>query len=349
MRFNWRQFCSERGIHYVASGPNTAKGNISIKCPYCADDPSEHLGLSLDPARPYWGCWRGRHHRGRDPTRLVAKLLHVGIEQALVIVQGQGENPDMFEQAMESLAPKEEAEIKGKSPLTMPKEFRKFNFASDWRTSIQKRFENYLMNERGFGLYYQKLITIYDLRWCVTGDYAHRIVIPVLHEGELVAWTARAIGKATVRYRSLEREREIRNIKDCLLTPQYTYRRPKSDLLLVTEGPFDAMKLEIFGAERGAAAVCVFGLTLSNLQLEMLGKMMSSYRKVAVLLDAKEDAASGIMRDQIEEMWGGEVVTGKLPSGVKDAGALARYQVHLLVSQLRKHGQDWIRPARQHG
>ncbi len=81
-RFDWLSFIKAHKIPYVTSGPNTAKNHISIKCCWCGnDDPSEHLGLSLNENAPAWGCLRNQKHRGQNVMFLVQKLRdNLGIE-----------------------------------------------------------------------------------------------------------------------------------------------------------------------------------------------------------------------------------------------------------------------------
>jgi hypothetical protein len=340
MRFDWQRFCTERRIHFVTSGPNTAKGNISIKCPFCGSaDDSQHMGLSTNVNRPSWGCWRDQAHRGKRPESLIMKLLGISYKEAAGLVESQMNNPDAFGRVIDALkdgGEEEPTKTAGtKTELQMPPEFRPFDFKD--KHYAQGRFVLYLSNAvpygRGFGMAAFKVIKDYNLHWCVTGDYAYRLIIPVYHEGKLVTWSGRAVTHATIRYRSLEKGQDVRNIKDSLLLP---YRRlnVRKRLLIVTEGQFDALKLQTFGAHLGMDAVCVFGLTLSNLQLDWLGKIKHRYSQVAVLLDSGETSGSVRMVDQIHELFGGPVLTAKLPPDVKDPGDLLPAQVETLVKSL---------------
>jgi hypothetical protein len=338
MRFNWQRFCTENRIPFVTRGPNTARNNISIQCPFCGQaDDSQHMGLSLNVEKPFWACWRNKAHRGRNPSILLARLLHISRAQALNMIEGHNNNPDHFEQAVANLAPQEEEEKPGavEKEIKMPKEFRVFSDTLTWGPEI--RFVSYLANphpKRGFDEYWYKLVKKYDLRWAVTGEYTNRVIIPVYHEGKLATWTARAIGNAQIRYRTLERAQERRDIKECLLLPPDLLNVPR-DLLIVSEGPFDAMKLQIFGEHLSATATCLFGLTMSNAQMALLGKLRKRYRQVAVLLDLEEQVQGGTMRDAFHEIFGGNVKQAKLPPGVKDPGDLKPHQVEELIKGLK--------------
>ncbi len=333
MNFNWQQFCTERKIPFVTRGPNTAKGNISIRCPFCgASDESEHMGLSLDPRKPSWGCWRNRKHRGKSPVGLVAALLRIPYKAAESVVKNQGDNPDAYEAAIAGLLPKPDTEtLERSSPesLLVPKEF--YRFQRRLAPELQNRFVEYLRDERGFGEDWYRVAWMYDLRWAVTGDYKGRIIVPVYQGMDLVTWTARSVYKtADLRYRTLERDKEVRDIKECLLLPPGFLHLPRK-VLFICEGPFDAIKVQAFcGA--GNTATCLFGLSLENSQVEVLKRLVSRYQRIVVLLDAEGTASQGIiMVDQIAELLRREVKLGRLPDGVKDPGELTAEQVRNLV------------------
>ena len=69
----------------IPSRRGSSGENIEIHCPFCgAADRSKHLGLHLDSTR--YGCWKGKiAHSGRNPSRLIQKLLNVSEEEALTI------------------------------------------------------------------------------------------------------------------------------------------------------------------------------------------------------------------------------------------------------------------------
>lgn len=334
MRFDWKRFCDEKRIPYVTRGANTAKGNISIKCPFCgSSDESEHMGLSLEVNRPYWGCWRSSSHKGRHPAKLIVNLLKCSYNEAFAMVDSQLENPDDYERSMEKLMevePEEEEKEQRRLPLLMPQEFRAFEQYKPH--TFQSLFEKYLM-ARGFpGESCYRAIKRYGLRWAVTGEYAYRIIVPVYHEGLMVTWTARAIGPATIRYKTLEREKEIRDIKDCLLLPPDTLNI-KRKCLVITEGPFDAIKFDTFASSYSITTVCVFGLQFTTPQLELLSKMRGRFQRIVLLLDLDAKAASSIMASQVSEVLGEKAESKNLPAGVKDPGDLTSFQVKRLAQQ----------------
>ena len=100
---DWIRLFEANNIPWVSRGPNTKRGEVSIKCPWCGeDDPSEHLGISLD--KENWGCLRSIRHRGRRPYALVQALLGCSYAQARIIVdQYSTSDPETFEQVIAPL------------------------------------------------------------------------------------------------------------------------------------------------------------------------------------------------------------------------------------------------------
>src|SRR6266436_4570111 len=100
----WEKFLTDYNIEFVTHGPNTKRGEVSVKCPWCGDDdPSQHLGISLE--REAWGCHRNAQHRGKAPAWLIKALIDCTSTQAQLLVRQYGQSdPDGFEEAMAQLA-----------------------------------------------------------------------------------------------------------------------------------------------------------------------------------------------------------------------------------------------------
>src|ERR1700688_913110 len=67
-----KQILTEHKIPFVTQGVNTKRGELSISCPYCKDDPSKHMGV--DPNTGWFACWRDKSHSGKNIHRLLALL-----------------------------------------------------------------------------------------------------------------------------------------------------------------------------------------------------------------------------------------------------------------------------------
>ena len=83
----------------------------------------------------------------------------------------------------------------------------------------------------------------YPFYWCPKTGFNNRLIIPFLYKGEIVGWTARAIGDAKPKYLSEQQPGYVFN-----LDAQNNNRQ----FVIVCEGPFDAISIDgcaLLGAE----------------------------------------------------------------------------------------------------
>ena len=337
MPFNFQTFFDRRGIEYVESGPNVASGNINIQCPFCgAADPSHHMGVNLQTS--VWGCWRNKKHRGRQPQRLIMRLLRCDYDQANTIV---GEAPraelSKFESAISKLK-----ETGGNSApplsLSLLAEFTPITWEN-----LGRRFANYLVRKRGFrGQDIADLSAYYNLQYSLMGFWANRIIMPVYMEQGLVTWTARAIEpNAYLRYDTLTTKPDkaaeqgnpvaAMNIKHTL----YNYadllkdnRRGK--MLFVHEGPMDALKTDFYGYPLAVRATCLFSMDVTEEQRLLLGVLAQHYEHKFLLLDTKAMADGSYLRT-LEGISQFGFKKGRMPDGFKDPGELKPNDVRALI------------------
>jgi hypothetical protein len=334
MNFSWREFVKANGIHYVSSGPSTAKGNIYVHCPFCGNaDRSTHMGLSLNVRLPFFACWKDSTHRGRYPPRLIAALLGCSYADAVAMVDAEDSSAiDDYEAAVSrTLAP---AVVRPSDvhELQMPKTFRVLDH------STGERFVRYL-ERRGFTMV-ERFASYYGLRYCPVGAFAQRIILPVFHEHQLVTWTGRDItGMARLRYETLSTKPEVAQRQGS--TPAllavgetvFNYDRAAEGgrTLVICEGPFDALKIDWF-CEDVDVAVAVFGMP-KNRQQGILVRLAQGFERVRVLLDgAATSKAWRLCWEELEAVLGNTVARLSLPEGVKDPGALRGDQVVEILS-----------------
>lgn len=315
---NWVEFLTDNHIPYVTRGPNTKRGEVSVRCPWCGeDDPSEHLGISL--AGEAWGCHRNASHRGKGPLRLVQALLGCSFAQAkLIIGQFGAADPEALNQALAALLAHPEAPKAATGPikgLTLPPECRTIS-----QTGTMSRYWEYLY-DRGFDDP-DRLASNYILKGCVTGRWKDRLIIPVYQSKELVAWTGRALTNPIIAPRYLSSS-EI--IKTAIYNEDELLEGGK--VLFITEGPFDALKIDWYGFSLGARATCVFGTSITIDQIALLRILSQMFDKVVLLLD---DDAIETSFNTIE--WLPKATIGTLPEGVSDPGAMTRDQVFDLIN-----------------
>jgi hypothetical protein len=166
-------------------------------------------------------------------------------------------------------------------------------FCRAWGSKSAHLFLIYLAS-RGFtARQIDRLIEDYDLRFAMRGDYTYRIVIPVRDEaGALFTWTARSIADdAKPKYKTLTRHSEkagdgplaLGPITDTLLG--YPALSEGGEILVIAEGPLDAMNLSLHASATGSRATCIFGKAVSAAQIDLLADLRHSYEKVFLLLD----------------------------------------------------------------
>lgn len=297
---DWERVLTEHRVEYVTSGPNVKRGEINIRCPFCGTaDPSHHMGLNLDTG--WWSCWRRRDiHSGKSPLRLLMQLLRVSYGQAREIA-GLGDDyvdPEGFDAVA--------ARILGKNPTEKPSASQrrfldldpKFQPLTD-RLRTRKHW-NYLFN-RGFD---QKqrgreevdlLVEQYGLMAGVDGKWADRVIIPFYLDKQLVTWTGRALGAATVRYRDLDLERKPwmdEREPVSILGPKETLYNADAiggggRALVLQEGPFDVLKVDFFARRNDVRSVGLATNSMSDHQAYMLKEAETKFERIIVMMDTK--------------------------------------------------------------
>lgn len=309
---DWIKLFEDNQVPYVTRGPNTRRGEISIRCPFCGeDDPSEHMGIVLD--REAWGCHRNQQHRGKSPVKLVQAILGCSFAQAkLIVPQYNQADPEALDQAVLGLGTPAEPVKQPQVPLTLPPEFK----------PISGRFYQYLKG-RGFEDPYE-LADYYGLKCCNTGRWKDRIIIPIYQKGKLIAWTARAIQQPKKAPRYLSTSEAIKTTvfnEDDIIEG--------GDTLIVTEGPFDALKVDYYGYPEGIRATAVFGTSITIDQISILKDMYGRYRRVILLFDqGTTETAFNISE------WLPGARIGSLPQGVKDPGDLDKNQIKTFLAEI---------------
>lgn len=324
--FDWPDLLKREGIPFIEKGPNVKRGEINIRCPFCGSaDPSYHMGLNLGTG--WWSCWRNRvAHSGKSPVRLIMRLLGIPYWLARKTA-GLGEDyvdPEGFDAAAARLLGRE-------TGTARPEELRR-EFLHHDRYAVPitdriatRRAWNYLY-ERGFEERdIDRLVEDYDLRTARDGHFAGRVIMPYYLEGKLVAWTGRAIGTSNTRYRDLDRE-------SCLVQPKETLYNHDcvitgGEVLVIQEGPFDALKIDFYGKAYGVRSVALSTNSVSDEQAAMLSAADDQFRRKLVMMDNATSLGfvdSMRLKQQLGFMHNIKAV--KVPYGQKDGGALSATQ-----------------------
>lgn len=305
---DWIGLFDSNSIEYTSRGPNTKRGEISIKCPYCGDDdPSMHMGISL--TKEAWGCHRNATHRGKSPIRLITALLNCSVSQAKLIAAQYGvADPASFD-TLPALNLTSEAPSPVKAPLKLPPEFRAIShFDRFWRYIAHRGFE-----DAG------GVIAEYRLKCAVSGRFKDRVITPFYQGGQLIGWTGRAIINPVSAPRYLSSGAEV---KKTIFNEDEL--REGGELLFITEGPFDAIKVDFYGQELGARATCTFGTSFTVDQIAIISSLPFNLKIILFDNGAIEQAWSVFD-------WLPRSVVAKLPDGVDDPGDMSENQIVELV------------------
>jgi hypothetical protein len=328
MPFDWTQFFARHRIEVKTSGSNVSKNNVAIHCPFCGSrDHSQHMSVNLDNRG--WRCFLNpRQHKGKNPARLVQELLHISAGEANRIVGNKTFVPDDFASRVKRMLVKEEAESIVRKSLLVPEEFKKFRGLSSSRA-----YENSLVYERGFNRDdIPAIADRYDLRYCVRGRFAGRIIFLIYQDEKLTSWTGRSISERTnLRYMALspdeDKEKQAQGLQWQEAHAPISHHllwfddlmHSKAHTLVLCEGPFDALKINVLGRRMGIVATCFFTAQPTDPQIELLHQVVPRFERTILLLDAKTFLTTLRVTRELSSLG---VERGGLPQGfrLKDPG-----------------------------
>lgn len=216
--------------------------------------------------------------------------------------------------------------VRGPDFCRFPKEMRRFDPTGE--SLMRAGFEAFAQRQWG--------VTLRDARdwglgWCLTGDYASRVVVPIIMGGEPVGFQARTIRTETEpKYLTSGYLDTARRSAECA--------RPASAMLfnvdavpeegeaLIVEGCGDVMGWHRGGnRNRTPTAVAILGVALTPEKLALLASRR--LERVLVGLD-DEPLAQQRARGHVEDLRAWGIPAGLVRwVGAKDAGAGAALEV----------------------
>lgn len=238
----------EIGVPYFTSGKNVSEDSVNIRCPFCPDDPSDHLGVFEGTG--VFSCWRCKR---KGPFVFLLRVITSRSEEHCQgIIDGTiGYNEEIrrdSEDIINSIingVEEPRREVRKRQFSGIP-EF--FEFV-DHHTKFPL-LDNYL-NRRH--LHIDTLID-HMCGICRIGKFMNRMIIPITFNGEMVAFQAADMSKnPTLKYKT------DGEINDFL----YDYDFLGSDRIIVTEGVLDAWRV-------GKDATCTFGTHMTDIQMRLI-------------------------------------------------------------------------------
>jgi hypothetical protein len=328
--FDLIRFLDQYKISYITHGVNVKRNEINLNCPFCAKtnnpDPSFHLGVDVE--RSWFSCWRNRKfHRGRTLHRLIMALAACSYNQACEIL---GQSPIWVNGEQFETLSFDEPTTAPPPQLEFPVEFRAIDHSPG-----SARFVSYLMESRGFQPEnIPRVVSRYKLQCALRGPYKDRVIIPNYIDQKLVNWTARSIyPQAAVRYLSLsDFQGAMTSIKRCVYNSDALLKG--GSILLVVEGPFDAIKVDFYGSRFGVRATCLFNKKATMTQLGYLGELSNLFTKIVPLFDRGELLDQRDLLDQLSWLPSESLAEWSCPEHVKDPGDLTPDDVRVLCGQL---------------
>jgi len=134
----------------------------------------------------------------------------------------------------------------------------------------------------------------YPFYWTPKIGFSNRVIIPFYYQGEIVGYTARAIGDATPKYISEQQPGYVFNLDN---------QHDDREFVIVAEGPFDAISID------GCALLGAEIKDSQNWLLKQLGKEI-------VLVPDRDKAGQATLEQALEYGW--SVSMPDWPDGVKD-------------------------------
>jgi hypothetical protein len=308
-------------IPYVERGANVKRGNLNVRCPFCSDDPSHHMGINEDNGM--FSCWRDRSHRGRNFARLLTALANISFEQAQAAAAEYFHvwaKEDAFETAVRS--------VSDDAPVAVAEKRKRVKSVSRWIESLSpitaadimcRRHRLYLVRDRGFARDdVPKLAARYSLMYALNGRYKERVIFPYLWKGKIVTWSGRSIYRThPLRYIALEDEKSVRTTKQVLYNYDRAVRR--SGTLFLVEGPFDCVTFDFYSRhEKRCATVALSSVAIEDEQLPYLIELAEQFERVIVMIDAAEIGLAFQMQAEIGRK--AEIFDWSIAEGRKDPG-----------------------------
>jgi DNA primase len=245
-------FLEDYDIYYRTSGDNVGRGWIGIDCPFpgCSAV-KQHCGINM--TSKCFSCFQCGEKGGLP--KLIKQLLNISWADTYDIIRKYSGSPKIIappvscETAQTVKLPPYCSPLEGKAAAYL----RKRNFDPKYIGNKYKVMRSGL----------------------VSGKYSLRLIIPIFMGGKMVAYTSRDYtGLKSPKYRESPVAESVIPPKECL----YNIDSVTGNYVIIVEGPMDVWRM-------GDGCVCLFTVTATKAQLELLQKLSSTVQRYIVLLD----------------------------------------------------------------
>ena len=302
MPFNAEKFLRDFNIQYVTSGNKHCRpGWAQVHCPFCTGSRDFHLGINVRYA--YGNCYRCGW---KSLDNIIMSLLTCRRPEAKkILCQYSAKTRGTSNYPPDGAVPGGGAE-KVEYPMgTGPMNSRH-------KLYLEKRGFDPEMLEREYGL----------LGTGPVGQYRHRIILPIVFDGQVVSYQGRDItDRSELKYMACPMSGEIVNHKNIL----YNMDQVPGNAVVVVEGVTDAWRL-------GAGAVATFGTSYKASQVKLLN---DTFEEFFILFDAEPEAQRRAreLGHQLA-LAGGQVEILTIGEAGMDPGQLSDGDAHNLMHEL---------------
>lgn len=327
MKFDYEAFFASEGVEFFTEGKNVRSGCVSLRCPFCNDDPSNHL--NANPATGGYSCFRNREHWGSSPVKLIQEIKRCTYSEAKAIAGGDeiavgAGSLEEMEQQIEAIANPAKT-VSGHRILTFPKEFKVIENRGLTKLAYQSLFTERLFNEDDI----PTLCRDYRVRYAVAGDFRKRLILPFLIKGNVVGWSARALGDARLRYISYPADAAKKN-----LLFNHGPASAGGKVLVIVEGGFGALKIDLYGRHLGIRAVATLGTNFTEAQVGLIYRLAKRFNeRIIVLFDHGAEMQAHALAGQLSLF---RVSLGELPEWADGPGDLEPNEVVPLITRIAK-------------
>jgi len=285
----FQELLMEYNVHFKTEGKGTRTGWIQFQCPHCGggSDPNKlYCGYNMDGN--YCSCWQCGYHKAAETLSLLTKV-------SLAVCY----------QSLSNVSRKTAIERKVSKTLVLPRCI----------TPLQAPHKRFIASR---GVNATQARTLWQLGAISVAQHLQwRVFIPVHFHGRIVSWTTRTIGDAEPRYVSAKPTEELIPLRHLLYGEDYCH-----DVVLVCEGPFDAMRI-------GPGAVALFGVNWNQTQANRIAE----YPKRVVVFDNEKEAQKRALA-LVNLLAVRPGVTINIVLDAKDPGSASEKEIKLLRKEL---------------